>query len=166
MKFIYSFLTVWMVMTIVGCEDLLDRPPLTELNDETAWTTEENVRLYANKYYTSFFPGYGVNFNYSGAALMGFQFSDDVFLWGNQGNFSRAIPNSEIWQMSLRRSINIMIDRVQTRMQDVLDQEAYAHWMGIGRFFRGMVAAVLVRTYGGCPYFAHVGRDTDLEGLC
>lgn len=165
MNYIYSFLSAWMVLMIVGCEDFLDRPPLTELNDETAWTTEENVRLYANKYYTSFFPGYGINFNYSGSALMGYQFSDDVFLWGNQGNFGRSVPNSQVWSMSLMRSINIMIDRIQTRMQDVLSDDAYNHWMGIGRFFRGLEYAYLVRVYGDVPYYDHVVSDIDLDDL-
>lgn len=165
MKQIYTFLVAWMVLMISGCDDFLDRPPLTELNDETAWNTEENVRLYANKYYTSFFPGYGINFNYAGAALMGYQFSDDVFLWGNQGNFSRAVPNSGIWSMSLLRSINIMIDRIQTRMTDILDDEAYNHWLGIGRFFRGLEYAYLVRIYGDVPYYDHVVSDIDPDDL-
>jgi hypothetical protein len=165
MKSIYSLLLVGAVIVMVGCQDLLDRPPLTELNDETAWTSEENVRLYANKYYTDFFPGYGINFNYSGAAYMGYQFSDDVFQWGNQGNFGRSVPNSSIWNMSLVRSINIMIDRVETRMKGVLSQEAYNHWMGIGRFFRGIEYASLVRSYGDIPYYDHVVSDIDLDDL-
>src|SRR5690606_30182738 len=165
MKYIYTFLMAWVAMFFVGCEDFLDRPPLTELNDDTAWETEENVRLYANKYYTSFFPGYGINFDYSGAALMGYQFSDDVFLWGNQGNFGRSVPNSGIWSMSLLRSINIMIDRIQTRMTDILDDEAYNHWLGIGRFFRGLEYAYLVRIYADVPYYDHVVSDIDPDDL-
>ena len=97
MKYIYSFLIACIALSFSGCKKILDRPPLTEMNDENAWTSEVNLRLYANKYYPSFFTGYGVGFDYSGAALMGYQFSDDVFLLGNQGNFTRALPNSSIW---------------------------------------------------------------------
>lgn len=165
MKSIYSLILVCAAIVMIGCDDFLDRPPLTDLNDETAWDTEANVRLYANKYYTSFFPGYGQGFSYSGAALMGYQFSDDVFLWGNQGNFGRSVPNSGIWGMSLVRSINIMIDRVENKAKDVLSQEAYNHWMGIGRFFRGLEYASLVRSYGDIPYYDHVVSDIDFDDL-
>lgn len=165
MKYIYLIIIACMALSFAGCKKFLDRPPLTEVNDETAWTTEDNVRLYANKYYTSFFPGYGTNFNYSGSALMGYQFSDDVFLMGNQGNFGRSVPNSGIWSMSLLRSINIMIDRVEKRMSGILSQEAYNHWMGIGRFFRGLEYASLVNSYGDIPYYDHVVSDIDLDDL-
>ena len=41
--------------SLSSCEKFLDRPMLTKADDDNAWTTEENVRLYANKYYTDFF---------------------------------------------------------------------------------------------------------------
>lgn len=59
MKYIYKYLLVLTVLLFIGCEDFLDRPPLTSYNDENVWTSEDNVRSYANKYYTDFFPGYG-----------------------------------------------------------------------------------------------------------
>lgn len=37
-----------------------------------------------------------------------------------------------------------MLDRVSARMKDILTEEQYNHWMGIGRFFRGMEYARLV----------------------
>ena len=44
MKYTYKYLIVFIVLLFVGCEDFLDRPPLTSFNDETAWTSEDNVR--------------------------------------------------------------------------------------------------------------------------
>src|SRR5690625_7563023 len=96
---------------------------------------------------------------------MGFQFSDDVFVMGRQSNFSRSVPNSAVWSMSLVRSINIMIDRIENRMEDVLTEAAYNHWMGIGRCFRGMEYASLVNAYGCGPYYDHVVSDRDLHCL-
>lgn len=158
-----------------GCNDFLDRPPLTQENDETAWKTEQNVRLYANKYYAGytdggtyypgFFMGYGHSWTNSYSPLMGYQFSDDVVHNGNQGNFTRAVPNSKIWSMVVVRSINIMIDRVENKMKDVLSDEAYNHWMGIGRFFRALSYSDLVFEYGDVPYYDHVPSDTDLDDL-
>lgn len=42
------------------------------------------------------------------------------------------------------RKANVMLDRVSARMKDILTEEQYNHWMGIGRFFRGMEYARLV----------------------
>lgn len=165
MKIYYRLLALSFFLALVSCDDFLDRPPLTSMNDDNAWTSEDNLRLYANKYYTTFFTGYGSGFDYSGAAYMGYQFSDDVFVRGRQSNFGRSVPNSGIWGMSTLRSINIMIERIEDRMQDVLTEEAYNHWMGIGRFFRAMDYARLVNAYGDVPYYDHVVSDIDLDDL-
>lgn len=158
---IIGFLT----LALGGCTEYLDRPPLTAFTDETAWETEDNVRMYANKYYPSFFTGYGTGYGYSGAALMGFTFSDDAVNLGRQGNFTRAVPNTGAWSYTLLRSINLMIDRVENNMADKLEEEAYLHWMGIGRFFRGFRYSQLVFQYGDVPYYDHVVSDIDLDDL-
>lgn len=155
----------FLALTLSGCTEFLDRPPLTDLTDETAWENEDNVRMYANKFYPDFFIGYSTGFSYGGAALMGFTFSDDAVLLGRQGNFTRAVPNSGIWSYSLVRSINIMIDRVENRMADKLEEEAYLHWMGVGRFFRGFRYSQLAFQYGDVPYYDHVVSDVDLDDL-
>jgi len=161
----YTLLIIGLFLFIAGCEDFLDRPPLTVANDETVWTDEEKVRLYANKYYTDFFVGYNSAWGTDGAPLMGFTFSDDIVHNGSQGNFTRSVPNSQIWNMSLIRSINIMLDRVENKMQGILSTEAHNHWMGVGRFFRAMEYASIVTAYGDVPYYDHVVSDTDLDDL-
>lgn len=161
----YRLLIFVFLLVITGCEDFLDRPPLTVANDETVWTSEDKVRLYANKYYTDFFVGYNSGWGYTGAPLMGFTFSDDIVHNGSQGNFTRSVPNSQIWSMSLIRSINIMLDRVENKMQGILNVEAYNHWMGVGRFFRALEYADIARAYGDVPYYDYVVSDTDLDDL-
>lgn len=160
-----------------GCDDFLDRPPLTQANDETAWTSEENVRLYANKFYPGyskddvfypgFFMGYGHGWVTDYSPLLGYTFSDDILHNGTQGNFTRSVPNSQIWnkEMVILRSINIMLDRIENKMQEVLSTEQYNHWIGVGRFFRAMKYAELVATYGDVPYYDHVLEDTNLDDL-
>lgn len=166
MKTIYTLLIPFLLIALVGCKKFLDRPPLTVENDETAWVSEDNLRLYANKYYPGFFTGYGTQYSSeAGAAFFGFTFSDDIFIRGTQGNFNRAVPNSGIWSMSDIRSINIMLNRIETKMKGILDESAYNHWMGIGRFFRAMEYADLVTTYGDVPYYDHVPVETDTDDL-
>lgn len=161
----YTLLIMGLFLFIAGCEDFLDRPPLTVANDETVWTGEDKVRLYANKYYTDFFIGYNSGWGTAGAPLMGFTFSDDIIHNGPQGNFTRSVPNSQVWSMGLIRSINIMLDRVENKMKGILSTEAHNHWMGVGRFFRAMEYADIARSYGDVPYYDHVVSDTDFDDL-
>src|SRR5690606_16371901 len=118
MKIKYS-LFVAVALMLTGCENFLDRPQLTEVNDETAWTSEENVRLYAHKYYTTFFTGYNHGFGMAGALLAGYTFSDDVVSLGNRSNVGRAVPASAIWSYAPIPSLNLMINRVQDRMSSI-----------------------------------------------
>ncbi len=148
-----------------GCKKFLDRPPLTSETDETAWTSEEKLRLYANKYYTDFFTGYGDGYTTTGAPLVGFTNTDDMVVRGNQPNFTRAVPNSGIWSYSTIRSINIMLDRIETKMSGVLTPAAKNHWTGIGRFFRAFRYSQLVQSYGDVPYYAREVYDTELDEL-
>ena len=167
MKYIYKYLLVLTVLLFIGCEDFLDRPPLTSYNDENVWTSEDNVRSYANKYYTDFFPGYGVAWTTTGAPLEGFQFSDDILHLGNQPNFTRSVPNSASWQdeYGILRSVNILIDRIENRMEGILTTEAYNHWLGVARFFKAMQYADLAAKFGDVPYYDHVVSDADMDDL-
>ncbi|NGM65939.1 RagB/SusD family nutrient uptake outer membrane protein [Sphingobacterium sp. SGR-19] len=165
MKIVTKILLVVGVLAFSACDKFLDRPPLTSENDDTAWDSEEKLRLYANKYYTSFFTGYNTGTSTGGAPLVGYTNSDDMVIQGNQPNFTRAVPNSGIWSYTTIRSLNLMLDRIETRMGGVLEEEDKAHWIGIGRFFRGFEYADLVRSYGDVPYYDHVVSDTDPDDL-
>jgi hypothetical protein len=165
MKYNYLLIIFILIFSFIGCDDFLDRPPLTVANDETVWTSEDKVRLYANKFYPDFFVGYGHLWTTTNAPLMGYTFSDDVVWLGSQSDFMRAVPNSKIWNMEIIRSVNIMLDRVENKMKNILSEEALAHWKGVGRFFRGFRYAQLVFEYGDVPYYDHVVSDTDRDDL-
>lgn len=165
MKNIFKIALVFLVIVSSGCKKFLDRPPLTAYSDETAWTTEDNVRLYANKYYTDFFSGYGVGVSTSGAPLVNYTNSDDMVVQGSQINFTRSVPNSGIWGYSTIRSINILLDRIENRMSGILTPEAKSHWSGIGKFFRAFRYFELVQAYGDVPYYTREIFDTELDEL-
>lgn len=165
MKLTYKIALIFVVIVFAGCKKFLDRPPLTSETDDTAWSSEEKLRLYANKYYTDFFDGYGNGFSTAGAPLVNYTNSDDMVVLGNQPNFTRAVPNSGIWSYSTIRSINIMLDRIDTRMTAVLTPSAKAHWIGIGRFFRAMRYSELVQAYGDVPYYTREINNTELDEL-
>ncbi|HTG54738.1 MAG TPA: RagB/SusD family nutrient uptake outer membrane protein, partial [Niabella sp.] len=159
------FIAALLAFVTTGCKKFLDRPPLSEVTDETAWSSEDNLRLYANNFYPTFFTGYGLGFATEGAAMMGYQFSDDVFLMGNQGNFTRAVPASNIWSYSMIRSVNILLNRIETRMGGILTEEAKNHWTGIGRFFRALEYSDLVTRFGDVPYYDYLPDAEDFDAL-
>ena len=166
MKFRYILLASSMLLSFSSCEKFLDRPPLTTLDDNSnGWTSETKVRLYANKYYTDYFEGYGSGFSSGNVPLIGNTNNDDMVTLGNQPNLTRAVPNSAIWSYSNVRSINIMIDRVEKRMDGILTAEAKNHWLAVGRFFRAFEYADLVRTYGDVPYINREVKDDEVEEL-
>ena len=165
MKTSIKIAILFLAISLAGCEKFLDRPQLTSETDETVWTSEAKLRLYANQYYTTFFTGYGNGFNTAGAPLVGFINNDDVVVLGNQINFTRAVPNSSIWSFTTIRSLNIMLDRIDSRMSNILTPSEKAHWKGVGRFFRGLRYAQLVETYGDVPYFNKEVSNTDFTEL-
>lgn len=165
MKITFKILIASMALSLSSCEKFLDRPLLTSENDDTAWTSEEKLRLYANKYFTSFFVGYGNGYSNAGAPLVGYTNHDDYVTQGQQGNFTRAVPNSSIWDYSLVRSINIMIDRVENKMSTVLSAEAKNHWLGVARFYRGFEYSDLARSFGDVPYYDREIKNTELDLL-
>jgi len=165
MKNIYRIICLTLIVGFSSCEKFLDRPPKTEENDDTAWASEENVRLYATQYYPSLFPGYGTGFTTTGAPFMSATHTDDVFTLGNQSNFTRAVPNSSEWSYTQVRSMNILIDRVQNRMAGILEPEQQAHWLGVGRFLRGYRYSTLVLSYGDVPYYDREILDIEEDEL-
>ena len=172
MKFKYTFILLPLLLIVIGCEDFLDRPPLTNANDETAWTSEDKLRLYANQFYPDFFVGYASGWttgssllSYADAPLVNYLSSDDVVQNGSQTNFTRAVPSSSIWNYELVRSTNIMVNRIENRMKSILSTEAYNHWLGVAKFFRAVKYADLVNTYGDVPYYNHIVEDTNKDDL-
>ena len=77
-----------------SCNDFLDRPPLTQMNDETLWTSENSVRLYANSFYPTYFVGYNSGFGVDYAPLRGYTFNDDLTSTGKQAGFEVQAPPS------------------------------------------------------------------------
>lgn len=161
MKLTSNICLLTLALAFSSCEKFLDRPPLTVETDATAWSSEEKLRLYANKYYTDFFPGYSG----SSAPIANATNTDDIVTQGLQENFMRAVPTTSIWNYDNVRSINIMIDRIDSKMSTVLTAEAKAHWMGIGRFFRAFRYFQLVKSFGDVPYYDREVFDNELNEL-
>ncbi len=167
-------------------DDMLDRPQLNKANDETFWINENNLRLYVNGFYTSYFVGYNTGYTLDYAPLRGYYFSDDFSTENVQPNFETIVPNDRggsawilsyqgpNWYFTWVRKANLVVDRIQDRMSNVLTPEAYNHWLGVARFFRALEYSRQVGTFGDVPYFnksialsdeATMYKDRDPRGV-
>ena len=166
-----------------SCDDLLDRPQKNTPDDNAFWKTESDVRLYSHGFYGNYFIGYGVGWSASYSPFRGYGFSDDVASTGTQSNFSSTVPTSVMstsetavgtydtqfscpsMVFSWIRKANIMIDRINTRMDGVLTTEAKNHWLAVAKFFKCFSYCRLVQHYGDVPYFEKELGTTDLDEL-
>ncbi len=163
-------------LMISGCEDFLDRSSLTTLDDETYWAHEGALRLFVNQAYGSYFAGYSRTWTqtYAPGVYSSGEYSDDRTTTNAQGNILIDLPTSNIttsesrtgnwlarrgsnmWDYSRVRKWNLLMSRIDEMKEDgKLNEEAYGHWMGVARFFRGWEYSRLVESFGDVPYFDH-----------
>ncbi|MDR0988221.1 MAG: RagB/SusD family nutrient uptake outer membrane protein [Prevotellaceae bacterium] len=179
-QYLSTILCALALLFTASCGDFLERPSMTTMEDDTYWTGEENIRLYANDFYTYFFVGYGVGYTTTFTPHE-FTFDDNHVINSTQTNFTRSVPTSKgstsfsvawesqytgpSWNFSCIRKVNIMIDRITQQMPGLLSTDAYNHWLGVGRFFRGLEYARLVNVFGDVPYYGHEVSNTDKDEL-
>jgi len=179
MKKIIIVLIAAVTLVFSSCEDYLDKPSLTTMNDENYWTGENSLRLFANGFYNNYFVGYSNTWGVDYASLRGYTFSDDLTSAGKQGGFETQAPTSRAstseaaawlttyagptWCFAWVRKSNLFIERVEMMKTDKLNADAYKHWSAVARFFRGYEYSRLVTVFGNVPYFDKVITDSELE---
>lgn len=183
MKKILIILTIVVVgLAFTSCEKFLDRPSLTTMDDGNFWTSESNLRLFANGFYAMYFTGYNSTWGVDYAPLRGYYFADDFTSAGKQGGFeiqapeSRAV-NSEAdgnwlttyagptWNFAWVRKSNLFLERIESMKDVYLTTAAYQHWSAVARFFRGYEYYRLVSVFGDIPYYDKVVKDTEMDQL-
>lgn len=150
-------------MTLVSCDDFLEKPPLDQLTDETYWTSEDNVRSFSWGFYTSYFSGYGSGYAW-GKFFSGQSLNDD-FSPSSPPQFRQNIPTaatSSYWTFAWVRKANIYLQRIQTVP---MEEEAINHWSGVARFFRALEYHDLVKQFGDVPWYGEELSETDEEVL-
>ncbi len=176
-----SILTIFSVMALLlsGCDSFLDRPPLTTANDATFWTSENNVRLFANGFYSNYFVGYNNTWGVDYAPLRGYYFADDFTQSGKQINFETQAPENRestsesalwlttyagpTWNFSWVRKSNLYLERIEAMKGQYLPDNAYQHWSAVARFFRGFEYCRLVSVFGDIPYYDKVVKDSEFD---
>lgn len=177
----YSIILFLIAFFFGGCEDFLNRQPLTQMNDVNYWTSENNLRLFANGFYNNYFVGYNATWGTDYAPLRGYNFADDFTSTGKQPGFETQPPTSRAsvseatsmmgtyagpsWNFAWVRKANLFLERIEEMKGAHLDEEEYKHWSAVARFFRGYEYSRLVSVFGDVPYFDHLVGDTELDLL-
>jgi len=184
-KFLFVLLAALLMMS---CNDLLDRPQLNNAVDDTFWTSEDNVRIYANEFYPQFFVGYNSSWTLDYSHFKGYPFNDDMVQKGKQMLFDNQVPDilgsnantsntsgvlsapawrttwaGPTWYFGWIRKANLMVSRIDSRMKTTLPTEAYNHWTAVARFFKALDYCRLVSVFGDVPYFGSDFAITDKD---
>ena len=177
----YSIILFLTAFVLSGCEDFLNRQPLTQMNDVNYWTNENNLRLFANGFYNNYFVGYNDTWGTDYAPLRGYNFADDFASTGKQPGFETQAPTSRAsvsevttmmasyagpsWNFAWVRKANLFLERIEEMNGSRIDEEEYKHWTAVARFFRGYEYSRLVSVFGDVPYFDHLVGDTEIDLL-
>jgi len=164
-----------------GCEDFLDRPSRTTMNDQNYWTSENNLRLFSHGFYLNYFVGYNNTWGTVYTPLRGYYLSDDFTSTGKQWGFETQPPSSRAstsespdwlstycgptWNFAYVRKSNLFLERIEAMKGDIITDEAYNHWSAVARFFRGYEYSRLVSVFGNVPYYDKVILDTETDLL-
>lgn len=162
MKFKNIFLIFGLSLYLMGCEkDFLEVPPQDSLTDETFWTNEGNIETFAYGFYPAYFSGYGSGYTW-GKFFTGESLNDD-FAATNPPTFTRQVPTSGGgWTFSWVRKANIFIDRVEN---SPIEDDARDHWVGVGRFFRGLEYSDLTNRFGDVPWYEEELTEDQAEEM-
>ncbi len=179
-KYIVILVSV-VTIGLAGCSDFLDRPSLTTMNDGNYWTSENNLRLFANGFYTNYFVGYNSSFTEDYASLRGYYFSDDLASAGKQSGFETQAPASRVstseaavwlltyagptWNFAWVRKSNLFLERIEAMKGVNITTAVYQHWSAVARFFRGFEYSRLVSVFGNVPYYDKVIGDSEMDLL-
>ncbi len=164
-----------------GCEDFLDRPSRTTMNDQNYWTSENNLRLFSHGFYLNYFVGYNNSWGTAYTPLRGYYLSDDFTSTGKQWGFETQPPSSRAstsetpsmlstycgptWNFAYVRKSNLFLERIDAMKDGILTDEAYNHWSAVARFFRGYEYSRLVSVFGDVPYYDKVILDSEMDLL-
>ena len=162
MKKITSYILIAVLgLTLVSCEKVLTKNPLTKFTEDNFWTSETNVQLYANYFYNTF-AGYGKGASGSSfyfPTLNDNQVGRDFVNWKS----TSVDASNSTWNDSYSeiRRANIMLSHLP---EVGLSASKQAKWEGIARLYRAIQHYYLVRTFGDCYWVDKVlvPQDEDI----
>lgn len=146
-KSILFFLTATLVLC-TACN--MDKYPQDKLSPETYFSSEQELRLYTNYFY-SLMPSGSELYGEEGDHFVAPTPSRDV-----QG--TRLVPSTDSkWDWTMLRKINFYLEH----SSNCTDEDARAHYDGVAHFFRAYFYFLKVRNYGDVPWYDQVIASSD-----
>ena len=132
-KIFYSIISVAAALSLVSCEKFLTVSPLDEVSADTFFTSEQELRLFANGLIETYQPDADDIANGSDIAsdltakrdASKFWYPGDIFKSSDQG----------AWSYNNVRRANVLINNM-VRAKGKVSDEIYNHYQGVGRFWR------------------------------
>ena len=149
-----KYLALAGLLGFTACDDVIDLKPLDSFTDESYWTSVDDLRGYANRFYT----------NLSGPSSSGDQQSDnrvpasyDAWLYNEY-----VVDQAGDWSWTNIRNLNFFMaryHRVEGSEADINGQVA------VIRFFRALDYFGKIKSYGDVPWYDKDLTDVDTEEL-
>lgn len=167
MKKIYIGAIIAMALGVSSCDDFLNKTPLDELTESTAFNTYNNFKTYSWKLY-EYFDGFPTDGGYTPANISS-EFNSDNMINAQSGGESsyayqlKSVPStSSSWNFSYIRNVNLMLQNID---KSSMDDKSKEHWRSVGYFFRALRYFDMMVAYGDVPWIDKVLSDTDTEIL-
>lgn len=164
-----NILGAFLALTIglTGCEDFLNKTPLDELTESTAFNTYDNFKTYSWKLY-EYFDGFPTDGGYTPANISS-EYNSDNMINAQSGGESayayqlKSVPStSSSWNFSYIRNVNLMLQNID---KSSMDEDSKNHWRSVGYFFRALRYFDMMVAYGDVPWIDKVLTDTDTDIL-
>ena len=155
------------LFSTTGCNDFLDKAPLDELTESTAFITYDNFKTYSWKLYDTF-SGFPTDGGYTPSNISSEYNSDNMInaQTGGESDYAyqlKSVPStSSSWNFSYIRNVNIMLQNIDKSSMNDTEKR---HWRSVGYFFRALRYFDMIVAYGDVPWIDKVLSDTDLEAL-
>lgn len=153
----------------MGCNNkFLEKYPLDKLSDETYWTSEQDLQLYANDVYPKYIIGFGYDFG--DATVQPYGYTQAAVVYGDiitdnaaPNSYSLVAANQYIgyltgasgtggWNFDNIRTLNFFLDNFRRAKIPVKTQNIYG---GEILFFKAWDYFEKVKLFGDVPWLTH-----------
>ena len=149
-----KYLALVGLLGFTACDDVIDLKPLDTFTDESYWTSVDDLRNYANRFYT----------NLAAPSSTYDQQSDnrvpanyDAWLYNEY-----VVEQAGDWSWSNIRNLNFFMNRYQRVVASEADINAQ---VAVIRFFRALDYFGKIKSYGDVPWYEKDLTDADQEEL-
>lgn len=154
--FIYTVL----ILSAASCEKFFDRVPEDSFASSSFFRSEADLVLYANGLINSGMPG-------ASSIARG----DDIYTDLCASQKSTEFYHPDLWNPGRQsgwasgnwgflRQVNYMLENM-SKAKASMTEEKYAHYEGVGRFWRAYATFSKVKSFGDCYYIDHVVQPDD-----